>query len=325
MPLRRVPWRYVQQYALASLERRFLRNIEGATAYLWSELSVELARELHLRGIRVVREKFNCHKAYARAILDRVYSKLGVPAPHGITDERIAKEREELQLADFVFSPSPCVRASLIAEGVSPAKILDSSYGWSPTRFAHAAPSLSPCDGVTVLFAGAICVRKGAHILLDAWSRARVRGRLVLVGQMEPTIAEVCRETLLREDVVVVPFTPNVGGVFKSADYFVFPSLEEGSPLVTYEACSVGLPAIVTDMGAGGVVRNGIEGIQVESGDVESLADAIHRLAESEDLRRDYGSAATQRAREFTWDRVGSARREALLAQLATPKQPARV
>ena len=47
-----------------------------------------------------------------------------------------------------------------------------------------------------------------------------------------------------------------------AADVFVFPSLFEGSAVVTYEALACGLPSVVTPS-AGSVVRDGAEGFLV--------------------------------------------------------------
>ena len=52
-----------------------------------------------------------------------------------------------------------------------------------------------------------------------------------------------------------------------AADVFVFPSLFEGSAVVTYEALACGLPSIVTP-NAGSVVRDGVDGFHVPAGDV---------------------------------------------------------
>ena len=54
-----------------------------------------------------------------------------------------------------------------------------------------------------------------------------------------------------------------------AADVFVFPSLFEGSAVVTYEALACGLPCVVTPE-AGSVVRDGVEGLVVPSADVEA-------------------------------------------------------
>ena len=52
-----------------------------------------------------------------------------------------------------------------------------------------------------------------------------------------------------------------------SADVFAFPSLFEGSAVVTYEALACGLPSIVTPS-AGSVVRDGIEGFLVPTSSI---------------------------------------------------------
>ena len=53
-----------------------------------------------------------------------------------------------------------------------------------------------------------------------------------------------------------------------SADVFVFPSLFEGSAVVTYEALAAGLPSVVTPS-AGSVVRDGVEGFIVPRGEID--------------------------------------------------------
>ena len=80
--------------------------------------------QLYLDGapqhfITVVREKFNCGKATAKAILDDAYTRLSLSPAHGITDAGIAKEREELHLADAVYCPNAMVAESLRAIGIA--------------------------------------------------------------------------------------------------------------------------------------------------------------------------------------------------------------
>ena len=64
-----------------------------------------------------------------------------------------------------------------------------------------------------------------------------------------------------------------------AADVFVFPSLFEGSAVVTYEALACGLPSVVTP-NAGSVVRDGLEGFVVPPRDVEALAARMEQLGD---------------------------------------------
>jgi glycosyltransferase involved in cell wall biosynthesis len=86
------------------------------------------------------------------------------------------------------------------------------------------------------------------------------------------------------------------------ADVFVFPSLFEGSAVVTYEALACGLPSIVTPE-AGSVVRDGIDGQIVPSAAVEFLAEAMERLGSDPELRGAMAASARARSLSFDWPR----------------------
>jgi glycosyltransferase involved in cell wall biosynthesis len=91
-----------------------------------------------------------------------------------------------------------------------------------------------------------------------------------------------------------------------AADVFVFPSLFEGSAVVTYEALACGLPCLVTAE-AGSVVRDGREGRIVPARDVGALAAAMHELGTDAGLREHLAAAARARAETFDWPRYHAA------------------
>jgi glycosyltransferase involved in cell wall biosynthesis len=317
-----VPWephfRFIAGWARARMYRHFLHSLNGGNiAYLWSNVAMSCVDELVERNIPIIREKFNCHTATAQRILDEAYAGLGVTrAPARIPGRVIEDERRILAHADLVSSPSPGVTESLIQEGVPAERIVETSYGWDPGIPRTHPPALPATNGVTVLFVGAVCVRKGAHLLLDCWSRAQIRGRLVLCGPVEPVIADLYRDELRRHDVLTPGRVRDVWSFYRSADLLALPTLEEGSPLVCYEALASGLPAIVSPMGAGSVVRDGQEGFVLNCPDCDAWTDALRRLSNDEELRRHMSDAARQRATEFTWQRTGARRRVAFLKRL---------
>jgi glycosyltransferase involved in cell wall biosynthesis len=92
----------------------------------------------------------------------------------------------------------------------------------------------------------------------------------------------------------------------KAADVFVFPSLFEGSAVVTYEALACGLPSVVTES-AGSVVRDGIEGFVVPPRDVDLLAAKMMELGNDSALRARMATAARLRALEYDWPRYHGA------------------
>jgi glycosyltransferase involved in cell wall biosynthesis len=322
--LRKLPFRYTRRPATALIERRFAtackRDGAAAIAYLWGEPTLALARRLSEQGTLVVREKINCGKTVASQIMHAAYASLDAldrfdSAPYSLG--RLSKEQEELDLADYVFCPSPRVVATLRAVGIPDRKLIPTSYGYDPVRLKGTTRAMSPIAGATFLFVGYICVRKGAHILLEAWSKAGVSGRLILLGRIEPLIAERYAHILARPDVEHHAFTADVGSYYRSADYFIFPTLEEGGPQVTYEAASLGIPSIVSPMGAGAIVRDGVDGDIVASDSVEDWAAHIAGLDRHSSRYAMQAMAAGARATDFTWDKVGALRRERLLERVA--------
>lgn len=315
---RYVPYRWVQNQAKRGMEDTFLACINRvraprSAAYLWPDASAQTLRELKRRDITVFREQFNCHTGTAKKILDHAYERLGAPPAHGITDETVDSETQISEAVDHIFCPSPLVEASLQENGVPSHKLLETTYGWDPTRFSGSSKRIPSDDGITAIFVGAICVRKGAHLLLDYWARSGVKGRLVLAGEMEPVIKERCDDLLSRSDVTVLDYFQDIGSLYRSADIFAFPSLEEGSPLVIYEACGSGLPVVTTGMGAGRIVRHGREGFVLDPYDAPGWIAALRLLAEDVECRRNMSSAAVKRAQQFTWNAVAQRRRQQMM------------
>src|SRR5205085_2552434 len=143
---------------LAYTEGHFLSAVRpGDVAYVWPGARVQLYERLKEKGAILVAERINCHTAVARPILEAEYAALGWRPDHDVTETLVREEREEMRLADLVYSPSPMVDDSLRVSGVDPRKILPCSYGWDPQRVggsAAAAPETRRDEGLKVLFVG---------------------------------------------------------------------------------------------------------------------------------------------------------------------------
>jgi glycosyltransferase involved in cell wall biosynthesis len=112
---------------------------------------------------------------------------------------------------------------------------------------------------------------------------------------------------------MVLDYVEDIGSLYRSADIFVFPSLEEGGPQVTYEACGCGLPVVTTDMGAGRIIRHQREGFVLDPYDGPGWIAAIQALAEDRELRRKMSAAAAERAQRFIWPAVAGQRRRQMM------------
>src|SRR5262249_54195414 len=155
------------------------------------------------RGFVTVREMINTCIATRKVILDDAYARLGLHPDNRITRpvtvERVNREREELKRYDYIFSPNPMVEKSLVEIGVDPSKILRSSFGWSPSRYASSVGE-KRSKGLVVLFVGDVCVRKGIPQLLAAWEKSAVKGQLILAGEVEASLTSLIAPYLRRQD-----------------------------------------------------------------------------------------------------------------------------
>jgi glycosyltransferase involved in cell wall biosynthesis len=297
---------------ISSLNEYFVRAIKSSNpdrtiAYFWPSPPLSLLRCARQCGLITVREMINTFLGTSRAILNEAYDRVGLVADHGISPEIVAFEREELALYDYIFASNPLVEASLLEAGVPPARIMPSSFGWSPARFTRAETATIRQEKkmLTGLFVGSVGVRKGVPQLLDAWKKSGVQGELLLAGFIEDSIKAHLRQYVDNVQIRLLGFVSDVAPLYRSADIFIFPSLEEGGPQVTYEAAGFGLPIITTPMGAGRIIKNGINGFVIEPYDIEGVASAIVRLAESKELRQRLGERAKLDAQHYTYERVG--------------------
>jgi glycosyltransferase involved in cell wall biosynthesis len=298
-------------------ERRLLREAKHLNAfYLFPAVTLGTIKRLRKTGKPVFLERVNCALQTAARVLDKGYRRLQVPPAHGITPAMVAKEREEIAHVAYVVCPSAHVYNSFVEFGIPEEKLIASSYGWAPGRFPDRPAPRLHAGRLSVLFVGSVCVRKGAHLLLEAWSRSGVDGELVLCGDIEPAITAACGHLLARADVVHVPFTRDIGAFYRRAHLFAFPTLEEGGPLVTPEAMAHGLPILTSPMGAGAYVRDGCEGRVLDPYDTDAWVDVLREAYAAPALYAQFGAAAQLRAQEFTWDRVAKARGLAFMQRL---------
>lgn len=298
-------------------EWRFFRSLRpGDLVYLWPTASVRLYERVRAKGYSVVSERINTLVASSQRILDREYAALGLPARgHGLTDAEAEEELRCMALSQAVFSPSPAVSQSIEEAGIPKARILETSYGLRHTEIlsprAFGPPKAE--EEVTVLFVGTVCVRKGIHLLLKAWERSSLKARLVIVGRVDPDVKDMLEAAIASNHRIAHhDFMADLKPIYASSDIFALPSLEEGSPLVTYLALGAGLPCIVSPMGGGGVIENGKEGLVIDPHDIDSFAEALRALVSQGDLRQRLSQASAAKAPEYTWDRV-ALRRLALL------------
>lgn len=235
----------------------------------------------------------------------------GRPQPDDLV-RRIGRERRS---ADYLFAPSEFVVQGLVENGVPSDRIILIPYGADTSRFQPL--SAREDRPFRCLFAGLIGLRKGVRYLLDAWRELDLPdAELVLLGAVGPHGEQLLRG--LDPGVRWVNHVPyhELHRWFQESDVFVFPSLSEGSAMVTYLAMATGLP-VVTTLNSGSVVRDGVDGFIVPPRDSATLAARISYLRLNPKERLAMGRSGRKRIGDaFTWghyrQRVGVAYRAIL-------------
>ncbi len=145
---------------------------------------------------------------------------------------------------------------------------------------------------------------RAAQIVHRRQSRVRflVQGAVSVPAYHQRVLA--LREELgLGAVVEFADFTPDIAGVYRSADIVVQASVSEAFPYSVVEAMMVGKPVVATEVGGTREALTGC-GILVPAQDPARLAQGILRLVEDPALRTRLGQAARRRALElFTIDR----------------------
>src|ERR1700719_663920 len=211
---------------------------------------------------------------------------------------------EEYELANLIVVLSEKAAETFRARGFPGERLFYLPRGVDVDRFK---PGSEP-DGrkrppiFRAIFSGALIERKGIHHLLEAWHRLNLPdAELWLLGSVHEE-AKPHLKKFGRENVRVLGFKRDLENYLNQGSVYVFPSRLEGSAKTIYEAAASGLPMITTRE-AGDVVRDGVEGIIVQPGDVDAIAAAIEHLYRHPEIVASMGSAARQRVVEnFTWD-----------------------
>ncbi|RMG93271.1 MAG: glycosyltransferase family 1 protein [Chloroflexi bacterium] len=274
------------------------RHIERADLFLgWNGFCLHSLQQAKRLGSVTVVERASTHNLYQQAVLAEEYGRFGLPFPNSPNLERALKEYE---FADFVLVPSQFAYESFIQQGFPPEKVQLVPFGVDTKRFFPAKEQEK--RPFRVLFVGQIGLRKGVVYLLQAWQKLGWRdAELYLVGRVETGNGRVFQPYHNLPGLHWTNHIPNPVSLYQQADVFVFPSLEEGSALVTYEAMACGLPVITTP-NAGSVVRHNQEGFIVPIRDPDTLANCLETLRSDQHLRHQMSQAARNRAQQFTWE-----------------------
>jgi len=154
--------------------------------------------------------------------------------------------------------------------------------------------------------------RKGVDDLIAASMAAHPDHQLRIIGgDVENRLAETKKRVAGQTNHHRIEFLgalepAQVATELAAADVFVLPSYAEGLPMAMLEAMAVGVPVVMTTVGAiPEVIVDGQNGFMVEPGDVKALRRHLETLIEDAPLRKRIGRRGLETVRDrFGYDRV---------------------
>jgi starch synthase len=162
-----------------------------------------------------------------------------------------------------------------------------------------------------VLFVGRLIPRKGLFYLIEAAKRVvqeRSETLFVLVGNgplKKSIISEVEKAGLMRNFVFLGDVSEEeLPQIYRCADVFVLPSIQEGQGIVLLEAQASAKPVVAFNVsGVTESLRDKETGFLVKPADSLELAGVILKLLSDESLRREMGKKGREFVRkELSWD-----------------------
>lgn len=242
-----------------------------------------------------------------------IYLKINYfPRDTNVIDLTENIKEQELELADYIFTPSEYSKESLIQGGVPERKIIKIPYGVNLSLFEQ-KKTYRKEGKFKILYVGAIIVRKGIRYLLESCRRAGIaNSELILIGSMGDG------KEILKEYAGLYKYIPFVSqeelkNYYQDADIFVFPSLLDSFAMVVLEAMACGTPVIVSEnTGAKDAVKDGVNGFIVPIMNVEKLTDKILYFYKNRDKLEEMGKNARAQAERYPWEKYRSRIRETI-------------
>lgn len=286
------PHRYLRSFSdrlPANAARRLLWDDRAPSADLFHGLNQRLGAARHRRSVCTFHDLFVMSGDYSTPEFRGRFTQ----------QARAAAERSDLIITVSAFTARQVEQLL----HVEPSKIRVVYHGARPAPWPIGAGSREPI----VLSVGAIQRRKNIGRLVEAFEQIDAGWKLVLAGSFGFD-SEAARERIERsprkQDIQVLGYVTNsrLEDLYRRASIFAFPSLDEGFGMPVLDAMARGVPVLTSNVSAMPEVA-GDAALLVNPTDAHSIADGLHRLAGSTDLRDTLIQRGLTRAKEFTWEK----------------------
>lgn len=182
-----------------------------------------------------------------------------------------------------------------------------------PNPLPFMPTSVSPLTEKRVIAVARYSREKGIDLLLQAWSEVEKRTndwRLEIFGDGDTTAFEALIDKLGidRNRCILNGRTSDIEQEYLKSSVAVCSSRFEGFGMIIIEAMVCGLPVVSFDCpwGPRSIIKDGEDGLLVENGHVDKLADAIASLMEDADKRNLFANNAIRNVQRFRIENIAN-------------------
>lgn len=315
-------------YALSGSVDRLVLDLAGRSATPVAGLLQNVRRIRALRKILYQTRPDVAVAMMASANILLAFAALGLPGIRTVGSERIHPPQsplgglwELLRRFSYAWLDAVVALTAKSAEWITEntrAKqvvVIPNAAIWPLPKYPpHVPPEVVCRPGRrVVLGVGRLDGQKGFDWLIAAFSevaQGHPQWDLVIVGD-GPQVADLraqISQTGLAQRVFLPGRAGNVSDWYARADVYVLSSRYEGFPNTLVEAMAQGLPVIsfTCDTGPEDLVRQNVDGILVQTGDVLALASALQKLMDEPQARTQLAARAVEVRERFSMDRVAN-------------------
>jgi len=323
-------WEPVSHRMFGRWAARELSRESWDVIHCWSGVSEEILDAAVSRRSLTVLMRGSSHIVTQRRLLDEEERRTGVPLDKP-SDWMLQRELREYQRCDRVLVLSSFAESTFRDHGERPVAVLPlgvSVEAFAPPTEVIAQRLARIREGapLTVLFVGALLYRKGIHDLVQVIRALDTRRfRFLLVGGE----AEETREILatLPDHVELTGHVPQsqLPAAYARGDIFLFPTIEDGFPIVLAQAAASRLPIVTTRHGAGvDLVTEDRNGWIVPVRDHRAITERLEWCLEHRDRLATMIEADVASRVSRTWDHVAADFEAICLRSSSSAAAPAR-
>jgi len=168
----------------------------------------------------------------------------------------------------------------------------------------------SNCSSHKVIAVGRYSYQKGFDLLIKSWSlisKKHPDWKLYIYGgEDRKEFINQVKGLQLESSCFLEDAVTNIMNKYCESSIFVLSSRFEGFGMVITEAMACGVPAVsfACPCGPKDIIKDGIDRLLVENGNIQELADKICYLIEHEDIRKEMGKQARINVERFKIENI---------------------